>query len=129
MPNIDERVVQMTFDNKQFEKNVSQSIKSLDDLKKALDDSHLRCIGSHISMADLLGSRFEIVAEYNKVIGNRNLIVAGGLANPLENTGGNRFTAYLFSRLAQKAEDHGQRTRTPCLSSPLIRSTLPRPTD
>lgn len=37
MPNIDERVVQMTFDNKQFEKNVSQSIKSLDDLKKALE--------------------------------------------------------------------------------------------
>lgn len=82
---------------------------SAEDLKKALDDSHLQCIGSHISMADLLGSRFEIVAEYNKVIGNRNLIVAGGLANPLENTGGNRFTAYLFSRLAQKAEDHGLR--------------------
>ena len=37
MPNIDERVVQMTFDNKQFEKNVSQSIKTLDDLKKALE--------------------------------------------------------------------------------------------
>lgn len=37
MPNIDERVVQMTFDNKQFEKNVSQSLKTLDDLKKALE--------------------------------------------------------------------------------------------
>lgn len=37
MPNVDERVVQMTFDNKQFEKNVSQSIKTLDDLKKALE--------------------------------------------------------------------------------------------
>ena len=82
---------------------------SAEDLKKALDDSHLQCISSHISMADLLGSRFEVVAEYNKVIGNRNLIVAGGLANPLKNTGGNRFTAYLFSRLAQKAEDFGFR--------------------
>lgn len=37
MPNIDEKVVQMTFDNKQFEKGVAQSIKSLDDLKKALE--------------------------------------------------------------------------------------------
>ena len=37
MPNVDERVVQMTFDNKQFEKNVSQSLKTLDDLKKALE--------------------------------------------------------------------------------------------
>ena len=82
---------------------------SAEELKKALDDAHLQCVGSHISMADLLGSRFEIVAKYNKVIGNRNLIVAGGLAHPLKNAGGNRFTSYLFSRLAQKAEDSGLR--------------------
>jgi len=38
MPNsIDERVVQMTFDNKQFEQGVSTSLKTLDDLKKALN--------------------------------------------------------------------------------------------
>ncbi len=37
MPNIDERVVQMTFDNKQFESGVSESLKTLDDLKKALN--------------------------------------------------------------------------------------------
>ena len=35
--NIDQRVVQMTFDNKQFEQGVSKSLKTLDDLKKALD--------------------------------------------------------------------------------------------
>lgn len=37
MPSIDERVVQMEFDNKQFEKGVAQSLKSLDALKKGLD--------------------------------------------------------------------------------------------
>ena len=37
MPNVDERVVQMTFDNKQFEAGVSESLKTLDDLKKALN--------------------------------------------------------------------------------------------
>lgn len=37
MPNIDERVVKMTFDNQQFEKGVSQSLKTIDDLKKALE--------------------------------------------------------------------------------------------
>lgn len=36
MPNIDEKVVQMTFDNKQFEKGVAESLKSLDELKKHL---------------------------------------------------------------------------------------------
>lgn len=34
---IDERVVEMRFDNKQFEANVQTSIKSLDNLKKGLD--------------------------------------------------------------------------------------------
>lgn len=37
MPSIDERIVQMQFDNKEFEKNVQISMKSLEDLKKALE--------------------------------------------------------------------------------------------
>lgn len=37
MPNIDEQVVKMTFDNQQFEKGVSQSLKSIEDLKKSLE--------------------------------------------------------------------------------------------
>lgn len=36
MSSIDERVVQMEFDNDQFEKGIKQSIKSLDDFKKSL---------------------------------------------------------------------------------------------
>ena len=36
MSAIDERVVRMEFDNKQFEQNIKQSIKSLDDLDKQL---------------------------------------------------------------------------------------------
>ena len=36
MSAVDERVVEMRFDNKQFEKNIKESIKSLDDLDKQL---------------------------------------------------------------------------------------------
>ena len=35
--NMDERVVSMEFDNKQFEKNVKTSMKTIDDLKESLD--------------------------------------------------------------------------------------------
>lgn len=35
--NVEERVVQMTFDNMQFEKNIAQTMKSLDELKKSLE--------------------------------------------------------------------------------------------
>lgn len=37
MSSVDERVVKMTFDNKQFESGVKQSIKSLDDLDKKIN--------------------------------------------------------------------------------------------
>lgn len=82
---------------------------SAHELKRMLEDAHLECVGSHISMSDLLGSRFDSVVEFNKLIGNRNLIVAGGLAYPLGSMGGNRFTAYFFTHLAKKAEDVGLR--------------------
>lgn len=34
--NVDKRVVEMQFDNKQFEDGVQESVKSLDELKKGL---------------------------------------------------------------------------------------------
>lgn len=37
MPTIDNKVVQMTFDNKQFEQGAKQSMKTLEELKKALE--------------------------------------------------------------------------------------------
>lgn len=37
MPTIDNEVVRMTFENKQFERGVQQSVRSLEELKKALD--------------------------------------------------------------------------------------------
>ena len=37
MPTIEQRVVEMRFDNKQFEDNADQSIKTLDKLNESLD--------------------------------------------------------------------------------------------
>ena len=37
MRNIDERIVQIQFDNAQFEQGIRTSVDSLDKLKKALD--------------------------------------------------------------------------------------------
>lgn len=56
---IDERIVSMSFDNKNFEKNVSQSIGTLDKLKSALDftkaDSSLKDISKTASAFNLNG--------------------------------------------------------------------------
>lgn len=59
MPNIDERVVQMKFDNKQFESGVSESLKTLEDLKKALNfdevEGSLKNIENAFNNLDLSG--------------------------------------------------------------------------
>ncbi len=48
---IDERVVEMRFDNKQFESNVQTSLSTIEKLKKSLDmdgaTKGLESIGSH----------------------------------------------------------------------------------
>ena len=36
MPDIDYRIVEMQFDNKEFERNIKESVESLDNLKKGL---------------------------------------------------------------------------------------------
>jgi len=63
MTTIDNRVVQMGFDNKDFEKNVSTSVKSLDNLKKGLNLSEsakslndLSAAGRSFSLAGIADS-------------------------------------------------------------------------
>lgn len=57
---IDDRVVEMRFDNSNFEKNVSQSLSTLDKLKSALHigDSSTKDFESVMDAADDLGSSF-----------------------------------------------------------------------
>ena len=70
---IDERVVEMRFDNKKFESNIKTSINSLNDLKDSLD------------MSDAKDSFSELEKYGNKVS-------FGGLASALENIS-SKFTA------------------------------------
>jgi sugar phosphate isomerase/epimerase len=82
---------------------------SADELKQMLDDVRLVCVGSHLTIGELLGERFDAAVLFNRRIGNPNLVVAGGLKNPLAHRGGNSFTAHFFSHLAEKAKNQGLR--------------------
>ncbi len=42
MSSVDDRVVSMTFDNRTFERNLSETLKSIDALTKALSFSNAR---------------------------------------------------------------------------------------
>ena len=57
--NVDTKVVRMEFDNKQFEKNIKQTSKSLDNLKQSLD---FKGVGDSLEKVKLKISALQVVA-------------------------------------------------------------------
>ena len=57
MNNVDQRAVEMRFDNKQFEEGVQTSLKSLDNLKKGLD---LKDSAKSLSNLEKAGRNFSL---------------------------------------------------------------------
>ena len=75
---IDNRVVEMRFDNKEFEKNISTTRSSVEGLKKSLDFS--ASIGSVNLLGNSFGDMFKKVAQFraiNKIIDD----VTGSIRN------------------------------------------------
>ncbi len=83
--------------------------RSANELRKMLDDLGLKCAGTHLSITALFGDEFKKTVEFNKTIGNPNLIVPG---LPREFTSSRNtwyLTALLFNELAEKAKGEGMR--------------------
>jgi len=53
--------------------------RKAEDLKKLLDDNGLKCCGSHIGLGSMLGDNLKKTVEFHKTIGNKFLIVPGGI--------------------------------------------------
>lgn len=72
---IDQRVVEMRFENEQFEKGISTSLKSLDNLKKGLDTrnavkglTELANAGRSLDLS-IIGDKVDYIAERFNVVG------------------------------------------------------------
>jgi len=79
------------------------------DLRKMLDDSGLKCCGTHIGLETLLGKALPATVEFNKTIGNEFLIVPG---LPEERTASRQAwleTARIFNGVAEKLKPEGMR--------------------
>jgi sugar phosphate isomerase/epimerase len=79
------------------------------ELRKMLDDNGLKCCGTHIGIETLLGDSLAQTIEFNKTIGNRNLIVPGLPEKYRNSAAAWRDTARLFSELAEKVKPQGMR--------------------
>ena len=79
------------------------------ELKRLLDDTGLRCAGTHTGLKTVLDDELEKTIEFNKVLENPYLIVPG---LPAERRGGAavwRDNAKLFNDLAVKVAEKGMR--------------------
>ena len=84
--------------------------RKADELKKLLDDNGLTCCGTHTGWGTILGDKLKETIEFNKTIGNKYLIVPGGLpAKTFATVEGCKETAKIFAEQAAKAKEAGMR--------------------
>lgn len=82
--------------------------RKADELRKMLDDNGLKCCGTHTGMGTLLGDNLAKTIEFNKTLGNRYLIVPGGIGGKTKDAWVE--AAKRFSEIAEKLKPHGMVT-------------------
>jgi len=55
--------------------------KEIGDIRKMLDDTGLKCAGTHTGFGEIRSDRFDRTAEIHKTLGTKFIIVPGGLPN------------------------------------------------
>jgi len=79
-------------------------------IRKLLDQHNLKCCGTHTAVTTLLGDEFTRTVEFNKTIGNKNLI-APGIPGNMQPTNKQAWVLFatLMTELAGKAKEQGMR--------------------
>ena len=76
-------------------------------VRKMLDDNGLRVAGTHIGLDTLQGENLARTLEFNKVIGNKNLIVPGMPRKYTTSAAGWKEAAQLFNEISDKVRPQG----------------------
>jgi len=79
-------------------------------IRKVLDQHGLKCCGTHTAVTAMLGDEFARTVEFNKTIGNKNLI-APGIPGNMQPTNKQAWVLFakLMTELAGKANEQGMR--------------------
>lgn len=81
--------------------------KSANELRKMLDDLGLKVAGTHIGLNTVLGDELSKTIEFNRILGNKYLIVPGLPKERTETRNAWIETAKLFNEIAPKVEKEG----------------------
>ena len=79
--------------------------RKAEDIRKLLDDCGLKCAGTHTGLATLEGDKLKETIEFNKTIGNKFLVVPGGIPGKRSWAECGKY----FSELAGKVKAEGMR--------------------
>jgi sugar phosphate isomerase/epimerase len=80
---------------------------SAQQIRKMLDDNGLKAAGTHIGIDTLLGDALPKTIDFNRKIGNRNLVVPGLGRNYRSSITAWKNTAKIFSDIAAKVKPEG----------------------
>ncbi len=83
--------------------------RSAEDLRKMLDERHLKCCGTHIGLDTLLGDELAKTLRFNKTLGNKYLIVPWIAEERRSTRQGWLEMARLFNEIADKVKPAGMR--------------------
>lgn len=83
-------------------------------LRKVLDDSGLKCCGSHVQLGTMQGDKLEKTIEFNKTIGNSRLVVSSLGGNYTSSKKSLEDVADVFNEIADKLKPAGMRTGFHC---------------
>lgn len=109
---IDERVVEMRFDNKQFERNVQTSLSAIEKLKKSLDmdgaTKGLESIDSAAKKVDMsgLGSAVETVKTRFSALEIMAVTALANITNSVVNTGKQMLHSLTIEPISQGFEEY-----------------------
>jgi sugar phosphate isomerase/epimerase len=104
LPGVLAQVKKLGFDGVEFAGYYGHDAKAV---RKLLDDNGLKVAGAHIGLNTLLGDELPKTIEFNKTIGNKNLIVPGLDKKYTNSIAAWKDTAKLFSEIAVKAKPAG----------------------
>ena len=99
LPHVLREVARMGYEGVEF---AGYHGRSAEELRSMLDDLGLACCGTHTRLATLLADEFEKTVEFNKLLGNKYLIVPSLEARYTESAEAWKKTAEIFNGIAEQ---------------------------
>ncbi|HON69059.1 MAG TPA: sugar phosphate isomerase/epimerase [Phycisphaerae bacterium] len=106
LPGVLKAVAEMGYEGVEF---AGYYDRKAEEMRELLDANKLKCCGTHTALDTLVGDALARTVEYNKVIGNKYLVVPSLPRERMASIAALRETAKLLTDIAEKVKPQGMR--------------------